>query len=178
MNAEDIAAGLIALHENKELIGRTRLQKEAYLLHRCGANFDLPFTYHHYGPYSFELAEGTLYAQAEDRIEIEERVGRYGVRYAIFRAKENTQIPDHIGQLPSGEANRLLSKMEKVSDVVLEIAATIAFLCNERGYGDGAVDETKIRKPRKASNERVQEAQALLSELGLQPQSASAGSGG
>ena len=53
MNAEDIAAGLIALHENKELSGRKRLQKEAYLLHRCGANFDLPFTYHHYGPYSF-----------------------------------------------------------------------------------------------------------------------------
>ena len=178
MNAEDIAAGLIALHEDKELNGRKRLQKEAYLLHRCGANFDLTFTYHHYGPYSFELAEGTLYAQAEDRIEIEEEVGRYGVRYAIFRAKKDTWVPDYIGQLPSDKANRLLSKMGKVSDVVLEIAATIAFLRDERGYGDGAVDETRIRKPRKASNERVQEAQALLSELGLEPQSASAGSGG
>lgn len=167
MNAEDIAAGLIALHENKELSGRKRLQKEAYLLHRCGADFDLPFTYHHYGPYSFELAEGTLYAQAEDRIEIREDVGRYGVRFAIFRAKEDTRIPDHIGQLPSDKARRLRSRMTKVSDMVLEIAATIAFLRDERGYGDNAVDETKTRKPRKASNERVQEAQALLSELGL-----------
>ena len=178
MNAEDIAAGLIALHEDKELIGRTRLQKEAYLLHRCGANFDLPFTYHHYGPYSFELAEGTLYAQADNRIEIEEEVGRYGVRYAIFRSKGDAQAPDHIGQLPSGEARRLLSRMGKVSDVVLEIAATIAFLRDERGYGNDAVDETKIRKPRKASSERVQEAQVLLSELGVEPQSAFAGSGG
>lgn len=178
MNAEDIAAGLIALHEDKELIGRTRLQKEAYLLHRCGANFDLPFTYHHYGPYSFELAEGTLYAQAENRIEIEERVGRYGVRYAIFRIKENTRVPDHIGQLPSDKASQLLSRMGKVSDTVLEIAATIAFLSDERGYGSNAVDETKIRKPRKASTERVQEAQTLLSELGLESQSAFAGSSG
>ena len=59
MNAEDIAAGLIALHENKELSGRKRLQKEAYLLHRCGADFDLPFTYHHYGPYSRIIHKGS-----------------------------------------------------------------------------------------------------------------------
>ena len=47
MNFEDmenIVVNLIALHGG-ELVGRTRLQKEAYLLHRCGANFDLPFPF-------------------------------------------------------------------------------------------------------------------------------------
>ncbi len=57
MNAEDIVVNLITMHGG-ELVGRTRLQKGAYLLHCCGANFGLPFVYHHYGQYSFNLADG------------------------------------------------------------------------------------------------------------------------
>ena len=49
MKAEDIVVGLVALND-KELIGRTRLQKITYLLDRCGAEFGLPFEYYRYGP--------------------------------------------------------------------------------------------------------------------------------
>jgi hypothetical protein len=42
--AREIAVNLIALHDG-ELVGRTRLQKRAYLLHRCGAEFTLNFVY-------------------------------------------------------------------------------------------------------------------------------------
>ena len=61
--------------------------------------------------------------------------------------------------------------MRKVSDIVLELAATVVFLRDEWDYyGKGettAVEETKARKPRKATKERIDKAIALLRDLGL-----------
>ena len=167
MNAMEIAVNLIALHDG-ELVGRTRLQKRAYLLHRCGAEFALNFVYHHYGPYSFDLADGLTDARAEGRIEIEERPGRYGIRYAIFRLKGDVRQQERLGELPIRDAGRLLKIMkEELSDIVLEIAATIIFLRDEGGYQSNAVEETKARKPLKATAQRIDGALSLLRKLGL-----------
>jgi uncharacterized protein YwgA len=38
------------------LTGKTRLQKSAYFLESYDVGFGLEFEYHHYGPYSEELA--------------------------------------------------------------------------------------------------------------------------
>ena len=171
MNPEDIVAGLVALNGG-ELVGRTRLQKQTYLLDRCGANFGLRFTYHHYGPYSFELAGGCVDAEAEGRVEIEERVGRHGVPYAIFTSTRDGTLPNALGELPAARARSLLGEMRGVSDIVLELAATIVFLRDEWSYyGKGktdAVEETKARKSLKATEGRIGEALDLLGKLGLE----------
>ena len=171
MNPEDIVAGLVALNGG-ELVGRTRLQKQTYLLDRCGADFGLPFIYHRYGPYSFELAGGCADAEAEERIEIEKRIGRHGVPYAIFTSTGDGAPPDALGGLPAARACALVEKMRGVSDIVLELAATIVFLRDEWSYyGKGetdAVEETKARKSLKATDRRIEEALALLRALGLQ----------
>ena len=167
MKAKEIVVNMIVLYGG-ELVGRTRLQKQAYLLHRCGGEFQLDFVYHHYGPYSFGLADGLTDARAEGQIEIEEKPGRYGIRYAKFRLRENIQQPHGLGKLTENDAFRLLRIMkEEVSDIVLEIAATIVFLRDEGGYGDQAVAETKVRKPLKATAQRVRQALALLRKLDL-----------
>ena len=167
MKAREIVVNMIALHGG-ELVGRTRLQKQAYLLHRCGGKFQVDFVYHHYGPYSFDLADGLTDARAEGQIEIEEKPGRYGIRYAIFRLRENVQQRHGLGKLTASDARRLLEVMnDEVSDIVLEIAATIAFLRDEGGYGDQAVAETTVRKPLKATAQRVRQALALLRKLDL-----------
>ena len=167
MKAKEIVVNLIALYGG-ELVGRTRLQKQAYLLHRCGGQFQLNFVYHHYGPYSFDLADGLTDARVEGQIEIEEKPGRYGIRYAIFRIKGDVQQPNGLGELSASDALRLLKIMkDEVSDIVLEIAATIVFLRDEGGYEDQAVEETKIRKPLKATVQRLRNAHALLHKLGL-----------
>ena len=170
MNPEDIVVGLVALNGG-ELVGRTRLQKQAYLLDRCGAEFGLEFTYHRYGPYSFELAGGCADAEADGRIATEERPGRHGVPYAIFSSGEGIAEPDRLGAMSAGEARALLAKMRGVSDIVLELAATIVFLRDEWPYyGKGrtdAVEETKARKPLKATEERIGEALGLLRALRL-----------
>ncbi|MDE0334863.1 MAG: hypothetical protein OXI64_07885 [Defluviicoccus sp.] len=178
MNPEDIVAGLVALNGG-ELVGRTRLQKQTYLLDRCGADFGLRFTYHHYGPYSFELAGGCAEAEAEKRIETEERPGRHGVPYAIFRSGEGGSEPDRLGGLSAARARSLLGEMRGVSDIVLELAATIVFLRDEWPYyGKGktdAVEETKARKSLKATERRIDEALDLLRTLGLEEAGVPAG---
>ena len=167
MNAMEIAVNLIALHDG-ELVGRTRFQKRAYLLHRCGASFTSKFVYHHYGPYSFDLADGLTDARAEGRIEIEEQPGRYGIRHAIFRLKGDLPRPQQLGELPVRAAHRFLTSMkEEASDIVLEIAATIVFLRDEGRYGGQAVEETRVRKPLKATAQRIDKACSLLRRLGL-----------
>ena len=173
MPEEDIAVDMIALHGGK-LVGRTRLQKRAYLLHRCGANFDLPFIYHHYGPYSFDLAEGCIDAQMNKRIKIKEKRGRYGIRDAVFRLKnkEATTRRDRVGSLPAERARSFLKRMERVSDIVLELAATIVFLRDDGRYPDNAVAATMARKPLKATDERLGEALSLIRDLGLDPENA------
>lgn len=169
MNAEDVVFNLVAL-SGGQVVGRTRLQKEAYLLDRCGANLQILFTYHHYGPYSFELADGWANAAAEDRITITEKSGRHGVSYSTFSLKRPLRkSPDSLGDLRSDDARDILNKMRGVSDIVLELAATIVFLW-QKGYGKGAVDEVVTRKPKKASEERITKALALLQELGLSEQ--------
>ena len=166
MNAEEIVVRLVALHGG-ELVGRTRLQKQAYLLHRCGGNLGLSFVYHHYGPYSFDLVDGLTDARAEGRVKIKERIGSYGVPYAIFKLTDE-RAPEHLGDLSSAEVRTLVKKMRGVSDIVLELAATIVFLREEAGYsGDQAIEETKARKPLKATEQRMERALALLSDLGL-----------
>ena len=171
MNADDIVCTLVALSGGK-VVGRTRLQKEAYLLDRCGANFEIPFSYHHYGPYSFELANGWTDAAADKRITIREKTGRHGVPYSIFRLKDKSvENSLSLGGLGSEDAQDKLEKMGRVSDIVLELAATIALLW-QKGYGEQAVEEVVTRKPLKARSERVAKALELLRELELSDQAA------
>ena len=165
MNAEDIAVNLIKL-SGGQLVGRTRLQKEAYLLDRCGAAFGLSFTYHYYGPYSFELADGWEDARAEGRIEIEEALGGYGVPYSIFKLKDCGRMQTTWGGLPAADASARLEKMKKVSDIVLELAAATVYL-KEEGYGERAIKELRIRKPLKATDKLIKKATDLLSDLEL-----------
>ena len=171
MNPEDIVAGLVALNGG-DLVGRTRLQKQTYLLDRCGANFGLRFTYHHYGPYSFELAGGCVDAEAEGWVRIEERAGRHGVPYAIFTSTGDGAPPNFLGELSAARVRSLLEEMRGVSDIVLELAATVVFLRDEWSYygkgKTGAVEETKARKSLKATEGRIGEALDLLGKLGLE----------
>ena len=163
---EKVVVALIALCGN-EIVGRTRFQKQAYLLDRCGADFGFRFMYHHYGPYSFDLVDGWIDASAEGRITIDEYPGRYGILYSIFRIDESVEPPGKIGKLSAEIARKSLDKMKEVSDIVLELAATIAFFRAEGYDKQKAVEETRVRKSVKAGNGRLEKAQHLLKELGL-----------
>ena len=168
MTASDIVVNMVKLHDG-ELIGRTRLQKEAYLLDRCGAEFQVEFVYHYYGPYSFELADGIQEACSEQRIVTYEEAGRYGIDYTRFNDIGANTPPMRTGGLSFQKAKALIERMnDDVTDIVLELAATIVYLRNSEGFSvSDAVDETKARKPHKANEVRIEKATQLLKDLGL-----------
>lgn len=165
MNPETVVVNLVALNGGK-LVGSTRLQKQVYLAHCYGAKLDeLHFIYHHYGPYSFDLVDGCIDAEAEGQITTKERPGRYGVRYTTYTT--NLRPSGGIGELSEAEAGRVIHCTNRVSSVALELAATAAFLQRQKIYGDRVLGELRLRKSRKATPENLKGARWLLDKLAI-----------
>lgn len=139
------------------VVGRTRLQKVAYLLSVTGFDDGFSFHYKHYGPYSEELATAARLGNLLGDLKEEEQLASWGGTYSIFSA----QVPaDRAG----GEERRLFAHAAAESDAVeLELAATAVFLSKE-GY-QNPWEETARRKPEKADEVRVEGAKALLRAL-------------
>ena len=148
-----------------EIVGKTRLQKIAYLLKAKGLGFlALDFDYHNYGPFSAELAFAADDAVALGLIETEERLGYHAVPYTVFSATEKAPT---FAESPVVRSRKLaLRAMDGYSAIVLELAATAVYLQNN-GYGNGQWKEVKKRKALKATQPRVEAAKQLVSELNL-----------
>src|SRR5687768_9740647 len=130
----DLVAELIALNGGK-LVGRTRLQKSVYLLQSCGIKLGFDFDYHHYGPFSEELASAARDAEALGAVDVEWKTA-YGNEYAIFRSHAS------ISDFPDFEkAAEVLGVLENYDATVLELAATADFL-RKNGYKNEAWEET------------------------------------
>ena len=139
------------------VVGRTRLQKIAYLLELAKAGAGYTFRYRYYGPYSEDLTEDLRAAWAFDRIEEEEKQATWGGTYSIF------SLVDQAGDVDRDRAE--FAGIAAGSDAVaLELAATAAFLKHEEGCSD-PWQETRNRKPEKATEERLAEGQAVYSRL-------------
>ncbi len=66
------------------IVGKTRLQKSMYFLEAHGVGFNFGFDYHHYGPFSQELATAVSDAVALGRISEEPRRGATGLSYVVY----------------------------------------------------------------------------------------------
>jgi uncharacterized protein YwgA len=152
-----------------EIVGKIRLQKEIYLLDQIGLQSGFSFEYHHYGPYSEELAD-----QVEDdaifgrlRADSGRRVSD-GVPYVIYRANapgEGERVDQHIS---SDRIRFALAEMQRCSATVLELAATIHWLAFVEAVRDWR-GELVRRKGAKTHDGRDRQALELLNRLGLAP---------
>ena len=138
------------------IVGRTRLQKIAYLLEATGLGDGFKFSYRNFGPYSEELANATWQACLLGLLREEERQANWGGSYSIFET-DLAMAPD---QRPA--RLRLVEEASQADALALELAATAVFLAK-----DGSPDpwsETAKRKPEKAEM-RMAEARALYAKL-------------
>lgn len=152
---------------DEEITGRIRLQKIAYLLQQKGEGLDLFFTYHHYGPYSRELAASLERGVAFGEIEERELDTAFGTTYSAFSRKKRVGEPaEHVGSLPMSEAKRWMDMLKHQPSVILELAATIHWLIHKEGV-DAWRDELKARKALKATDKNISRAQRVLNDMGL-----------
>lgn len=143
------------------VVGRTRLQKIAYLLTITGMEDGFAFSYKHYGPYSEDLATAARLGNLLGDLRETEQPTSWGGSYSVFTAQEP------LGAVVD-ESRRQFARAAADADAVeLELAATAVFLAKE-GYKQ-PWEETARRKPEKAENGRIDRAQALLRSLSRIP---------
>ena len=163
---QDLLAQIFQAGDN-EVVGRIRLQKIAYLLQQKVGGTDLFFTYHHYGPYSRELAASLDRGVAFGEIEERERETRQGATYSIFRWKKAVRKPaETVGPLSMAEAKADVRMLKKQPSVVLELAATIHWL-RVKEQVDNWPEQLKIRKTLKATDANIARAEGVLGDMGL-----------
>ena len=149
---------IVALAPGGRLVGKTRLQKAGYLLELAGLGYGFDFSYHHYGPYSEDLAWATKEAVVDGLVNEREQPAKWGGTFSVFETRPET---------PSNERDflrsSLLAKIARADAVALELAATAALL-HEEGVGDWW-EETARRKPLKANPELLAAAKRLWGDL-------------
>jgi hypothetical protein len=155
--ANAVKAAQIVRDAGSRIVGRTRLQKIAYLLSVTGLESGLPFAYKHYGPYSEELANAARDAGLLGLVQETEQQALWGGIYStyVFAGPVDGSIP---------AARRRLAAEGAAADAVeLELAATAVFLA-KAGYPD-PWGETARRKPEKAEGGRLQRALVLYRRI-------------
>lgn len=139
------------------VIGRTKLQKVAYLLTVAGLEGGFSFSYKHYGPYSEDLAIAARDGDLLGLLNETEQQASWGGTYSTYVVSAQPDPDGHPAR------RRLASEAAAADAVELELAATAVFLSRE-GYSD-PWDETARRKPEKAENGRLDRAKALYRRL-------------
>lgn len=137
------------------VVGRTRLQKIAYLLYAAGFDDGFSFAYKHYGPYSEDLFHSARVAELLDLVRAEEQRAQWGGSYSTYSTDaRSTGLESRV---------RLAHLAVEADAVELELAATAVYLQKE-GFLDPWA-ETARRKPEKAEGGRLKRAKALYRQL-------------
>ncbi len=141
-----------------KVVGRTNLQKIAYLLEITGYGTGFRFRYKSFGPYCDELAEWARSCVLQGGMSETEETTPWGGVYSIYEVDE--AIPEKV---PEGRLE-LASQAAEAGTIVLELATTAVYLHLEENYKDPWL-ETKSRKPVKSAEGRLEKAGLLLADL-------------
>jgi uncharacterized protein YwgA len=162
---EDHVVEIIAAAGGK-LVSRIRLQKIAYLLDQIGNDSDFDYVYYHYGPFSRDLENAILDAEAFKLINEEEgRRASDGARYSIFTLNKKVE---KFKILKDSRLRDLARRLAEENVTVLELAATAHWLVTYEHIPDW---ETEIRRRKGTKNDggRLEKAKELLRQLRLEP---------
>lgn len=151
-----------------EIVGRIRLQKIFYLLEELGLGGGMRYAYHHYGPYSQELAGAVFQAQVLDKSIVEDTYDYpSGGSLSTYRLAQSEAVAGaQVGSLDREVARRKIAAMKRHSSVEIELAATIHWLRRKENVSDCKA-ELRRRKPTKATDPAIAGAERLLDEIGL-----------
>lgn len=159
-----LLAAVIAAHPNREVAGRTRLQKTIKLLQRIGLSTSYGYSIHFYGPYSEDLhSDLTLLKNIQLATE-ESRQSRSGdSTYYLIHATEaaDSSIVK--------EFQWAIDIMAKSASTVLELAATYDAFREEGNGEEDAMVRLRRKKGSKCDNGNDRQALILLRELKLLP---------
>ena len=155
-------AAVIAAHEGRRVVGRTRLQKTVKLLQRLGLPTDYRYSIFFYGPYSEGVfGDSRLLQQMGLISEQEHPAGEGGTPYFEMTARPEAVLEEMERWQPAVEA------LQEADLVVLELAATYDAFREMGSDHAEAVVRLKHKKAARWTEERHARALELLARLGL-----------
>jgi len=130
---QNTLASIVAIVDQQdEVHGRVRLQKLGYLLQQSGFRpiQKTRFAYHHYGPFSEQLAGALDQAVASGLVEENRRDSHNG--YKLYTYKLNREHPDveylKLAQADHETVRKFMSTSSSAHWRTLELAATVVYL--------------------------------------------------
>lgn len=166
----DLAALLALIVTNTgRLVGRLRIQKLMYLLQKKGAKSLQPFffEYHHYGPYSAEVAD-VIKGAVRSKILTEHEDSDDGgwKRFEYRPDLRASMYADRVDLDTRALVDQVLNVCGQAEWRALELAATVDFLRREENLKrEASLREALERKPQCAPY--VPQAQKILDMLQL-----------
>jgi uncharacterized protein YwgA len=164
MNAETLILAVLHAIPHHEVRGRKRLQKLSFFAVQAGAQSNVRFFLHDFGPFSSEVAAATDFlAFLGDVAEEEIQFGRTKRYMKLYRLENEDSVAE---KLPE-QAAAALKSLNDYSTLELEIASTIRYFMSKGMASDTAIDETKQLKPSKSEPKIIVRALEALSKVGL-----------
>lgn len=159
-----LLAAVIAAHPDRQVAGRTRLQKTVKLLQSMGLQTRFTYSIHFYGPYSEDLQAclGLL-----EKMGLAEEGGRVTAEGEKFYYIEKATPAADTALVHSYQQQ--ISLMANTPTDILELAATYQAFCEQGENSKTALDRLKRKKASKCIGDNVQKAMQLLKQLKLQP---------
>ena len=149
------------------ITGRIRFQKLVFLLDKLGLESGFDYTYHHYGPYSSDLASALDFAKAFGLVsENVKHRSSDGARYSVFSVETGLKSNLRSDFLNGPKIKSAIGSMNEATATVLELAATAYWLKHDEKLDDWKSEITR-RKGQKTAQGRLQAALELLSGIGL-----------
>jgi uncharacterized protein YwgA len=165
-NLQNLIVDIVALSGGR-LVGRTRMQKTAYLLDAKGMKSGAAYYYYNFGPFSDEVADGIsdskFVGSLVEKIDYRKVDGS---PFSIFESGKPADQVEALGDLKRSEATGLLNRLAAANSTVLELAATIHWLIFVEKVADWRA-ELKRRKGAKIDGGRMDKAADLLTHLGF-----------
>jgi uncharacterized protein YwgA len=156
-----LVAGVIEAHPDRQILGRSRLQKTVYLLQRKGLPTDYIFSLQSRGPYSEELRSDKMTISAfglgVERSWSSDSTGEYFIVTA-FPVARNTNVDPFRG---------LVQNLAATDPTVLELAATYEAFREMGSDHDDATRSLTAMEDAPWDARRFELAMGLLRELHL-----------
>jgi len=164
MDAESLILAVLMALPSGRVLGKKRLQKLAYFAAETGADADVKFFLHGYGPFSAQIASAAdllsfVGAIKEETVRLKPSPF-FSTLYQLSDAKEVRE------ELPQASANAI-RELDNFSTVELEIASTLSFFMKRGKAPEEAEKLTAQLKPGKATNPTMKRAEEALSRIGL-----------
>jgi uncharacterized protein YwgA len=169
LSASCLSAVAEVIRRMGTIYGRVRVQKTAYFLKRLGmAELEgVDFFYHHYGPFSWTVADSLVDGVRCDALQEEAKpLVDDRQAYAYRLADEADEKVDDVSPASRALVERLVAQVRNEHWRTLELASTIDFFQQREGLGrEQALSRALGLKP--ACRDYKEEALRLLDDLKL-----------